>query len=197
MSNDQPEPVPEGDGSTSESDASAAVRRRLEDPGAKKTEGRFGCLLTGAILGIIFGATFAFYGLPPILRAIYGEEHIGLGETYSGDGKSLRVESLRTPGDGSDTSAQAIVHVFLSVRTNKTWNPQIDDFQLELSSGGDWIEPLPSVPAVVESSLLFPLGEERLLLLRFRLPEANAEPYRLHLAEPRVRFDLPPVEDSR
>ncbi|OAI40844.1 hypothetical protein AYO38_05015 [bacterium SCGC AG-212-C10] len=170
------------------------MRRRLEDPTARKTEGRTGCLITGAVLGVIFGATFAFYGLPPILRHYYGEKHVTAGQAYSGDAKTIAVTSVR-PADPSKAALAGgdIVHVILSVRSNKTWSPQPADFSLELTSGGAWLQALPEVPTVLETSFLMPLGEERTLLLRYRLPEGEGVPEFLHIASPRVRLALPPI----
>ncbi|MEO6398546.1 MAG: hypothetical protein ABIP13_08770, partial [Tepidiformaceae bacterium] len=53
----------------------ASARRRLESAPDPETKGRKGCLIWGAVLGIVVGATFAFYALPPILRHFYGETH--------------------------------------------------------------------------------------------------------------------------
>src|SRR5262245_854065 len=68
-----------------------AVRRRLQSGENPDTKGRSGCLITGAVLGIIFGLTFAFYGLPPILRHYYGEKHVAAGQAYTSGGRSINV----------------------------------------------------------------------------------------------------------
>ena len=78
-----------------------AVRRRLQSANPQDTKGRGGCLVTGAILGIIFGLTFAFYGLPPILRHYYGEEKIEAGQAYVDGERRLQVTvESRCPGFG-------------------------------------------------------------------------------------------------
>lgn len=172
------------------------VRRQLEQPSAEK-QGRPGCLITGAVLGIIVGATFAFYGLPPILRYYYGEKTVAVGETYSGDAKTLRVvEAVRVaidPGDGSVLPWFVTVEVL----TNKTWRPEADDFSLEVDGVDEWV-------VADEVSLLngagdpsdagaIPLGKPALVMVRFE-PPAGAkieDATHLHLSEPRLKFELP------
>jgi hypothetical protein len=82
------------------------VRRRVEEPGPDTT-GRTGCIAVGAVLGIVAGALFTFFGLPPILHHFLGETHIGVGETYEGDAsyprdrrghRSLRRGQVSSPG---------------------------------------------------------------------------------------------------
>lgn len=162
-------------------------RRRLDtkkDPGP-----RGGCLLTGAILGIIVGLTFAFYGLPPILRSIYGETTVAYGETYNEDARQMTVLRSERVEDEFE--------VEMRIRSNRTWDVDYDHWSLEISGHDDWIEALPPDPARPETGMDFPLGEERILLLRFPAPaDAAAEPLELHLTDPRLGFELQPGEDE-
>lgn len=142
-------------------------------------------MLIGAVLGVIVGASFAFYGLPPILRSIYGETKVAAGGAYTGDAKEVRIERVEQQ-DG-------VVRVTLSARTNKTWAPRAGQFALELAGGGDWIEAEPPDEAEPATSLEFELGERRELVLVFRVPPGReGEPEALHLSTPRVRFALAP-----
>lgn len=156
-------------------------RRRVLETPAKDTQGRSGCLITGAILGIIVGATFAFYGLPPILKHFYGEKHIAVGQTYEGDAKTIRVLSRES---GS---------IVLEVRTNKTWAPRPGDFSLQYKGAGDWQQATAATftdgaPAVFD---IPELGETMRVTLMFPPPpSAGAQAQYLHIADPRVRFDL-------
>jgi len=160
----------------------APQRRRLE-PAAEETSGRSGCVVLGAILGIIVGAVFAFYGLPPILRSMYGETRIAVGGTYTGDAKEIRVELIETGGGQ--------VRLTVSVLTNKTWEPKPADFRLELSSGGDRIKAAVPEPNIPETSFDFGLGVGRTLVLVFPLPAGSVGgPRALHLADPPVRIAL-------
>jgi hypothetical protein len=139
--------------------------------------------LPGAILGVIAGIMFALYGLPPILRAIYGEESVAAGETYDKDAKSLAIESVERADD--------LFVVTLTATTNKTWNLEPDGIKLEISTQDEWIELLPPEAGLPETSLRFVLGEARTLVLRFAAPaRVDARPLALHFADPRVRFEL-------
>ncbi len=158
-------------------------RRRLETYTPEDTRGRWGCIGVGAVLGIVIGAMFAFYGLPPILRSIYGEAEVGPGESYSGDAKEIRVATVQHSGSE--------VRVTLQARTNKTWRPEAFDFSLELSTGGDWLEAQPPSADDPATALSFELGVRREIALVFVLPPGRAgDPKALHLSSPRVRFDL-------
>lgn len=173
------------------------VRRRLESANAQETKGRSGCLITGAILGIIVGATFAFYGLPPILRHFYGEQHIAAGATYEGDGKEMRVQvlapmAIAVAGDREGWGAE------LTVTINKTWEAKASDFSIEFEDGADWLEATSigidqaSLASVTAPSLMFDvpkLAEPHKLQLVF--PAHAGKPKYLHLANPRVRWELP------
>jgi hypothetical protein len=179
-------------------DDTARVRRRVNpgegaDPGR---QGRGGCLLTGAILGIIVGATFAFYGLPPILKHFYGEKHIAAGQTYTGDAKSIAVASV-VRGDTTrfaktDPGAD-FWYVTLTITTNKTWAPKVSDFSLQFDGVSDWIEAVGAPAGSPTDTLAFALAEERTVQLRFPLSpgaDPDAAPHYIHVAEPRVRLAL-------
>lgn len=175
------------------------VRRRLESGKSEDAKGRSGCLITGAILGIVVGATFAFYGLPPILRHFYGEQHIAAGATYEGDGKVMRVEGLAPNASGASAgnggqgwAAQ------MDVTINKTWGAKASDFSIEFAEGGDWLEATgigldeADLASVTATSIVFDvpkLAEPHKLQLVF--PAHEGKPKYLHLANPRVRWELP------
>jgi hypothetical protein len=160
---------------------SPSRRRRLEQP--EEQGNRSGCLFLGAILGVIVGIMFALYGLPPILRAIYGEESVAAGRTYDKDAKSLTVGSVERLDD-------AFV-VTMAATTNKTWQLEPDGIKLEITTQDEWLELLPPDPARPDTSLDFVRGEARTLVLRFPAPaRVDTRPVALHFADPRVRFEL-------
>lgn len=161
-------------------------RRRLETP-KQNTEGRTGCIITGAVLGIIFGATFAFYGLPPILRSIYGEENVAVGQAYEGDGKTIQVEYVEAePGQ---------VSVGLTVLITKSWPVNNSHFTLELSDRDDWVQARPPAADRPETGLGFRTGQQREVVLVFDVNLGDGRPEALHVSEPRIRFALPPPEE--
>jgi hypothetical protein len=156
-------------------------------PGEGDRGNRSGCLMLGAVLGIIAGIMFALYGLPPILRAIYGEETVAVGEAYEKDAKLLVVESVERFDD--------VFVVTMAARTNKTWKPEADGIRLEISTQDEWLELLPPGADQPGTSLEFVLGETRTLVLRFAAPaRIDARPLALHLADPRLRFELEGLE---
>lgn len=159
----------------------------------KGKEGRSGCLITGAVLGIIVGATFAFYGLPPILRHYYGEKTVAAGATYEGDGKVIRVDGVdHTRDESPDDPWGNVVAVTLTLRANKTWAMEAGDWRLQVDGVHDWIAARPPRDVPPEDFGI-DLGVERQLVLRFHLPEgAEARPVALHLVAPRVKFKLAP-----
>jgi hypothetical protein len=163
----------------------AQRRRRLEEP--QERGNRSGCLFLGAILGIIVGIMFALYGLPPILRAIYGEDSVAAGSTYDQNAKTLTVESVER------LEGQFVVT--MAATTNKTWDLEPHGIKLEISTQDEWLELLPPDPSQPGTSLDFVLGQPRTLVLHFAAPtRVDARPVALHFADPRVRFELEGLE---
>ena len=172
-----------------------ATRRRIPHESDNPRENRSGCLIWGAVLGVIVGGMFAAYGLKPILRHYYGEQRIALGQTFEGDARTIRVvhagterpEAFQHPAGARDDG----YYVTLKITTNKTWSPAITSFAVEFSGVDDWVEAGAAVPST-GASIPFPLGEQRTIYLRFARPViVGAEPEYLHIASPRVRFELP------
>lgn len=161
------------------------VRRRRLDQPEEQSVGR-GCLVAGAVLGVIVGALVAFFGYPWVLRTFFAEEVVAPGGVFEGDAKVLRL--LRYERD----EESRVLNVWLSVRTNKTWRPGPENFYLSVRGERHPVEALPPDPALPETTLEFQLGQERTLLLRFPLPNPDAVPEAVRLAEPSIRFELPP-----
>ena len=148
------------------------------------------------MLGITVGAMFAYYGLPPILRHFYGETHVAADEFYKGDAKIIRfqrIESVRPDlPDGSQDSLPLSYYVTLSIVSAETWSPNVRDFSLQFDGVGDWVEGVAYKGADDDGTIPLTLGAEAELTIRFPRPiEASATPNYLHLASPRVRFELP------
>lgn len=172
-------------------------RRRLEQPSAEK-ERRTGCLVTGAVLGVLVGIMVGIYALPPILRSIYGETEVAADEFYRGDARIIRVQSAGRAsaplGDASPGTRREDFFVQLTIRSNKTWSLVVTDFSLELEGVKDWIKAAEATTDG-EPGLNIPLGEEVTVQLHFivEVPagsSATLAAEALHLANPRVRFAL-------
>ncbi len=172
-------------------------RRRLEQPSAEK-ERRTGCLVTGAVLGVLVGIMVGIYALPPILRNIYGETKVAADEFYRGDARIIRVSSAGRAsgplGEPSPGMRREDYFVELTIRSNKTWSLLVTDFTLELEGVKDWVK---AAEATTDGApgLTIPLGEEVTVQLHFivevpRDSTATLLAEALHLADPRVRFAL-------
>lgn len=173
------------------------ARRRLEQPSAEK-ERRSGCLVTGAVLGVLVGIMVGLYALPPILRNIYGETKVAAGEVYRADGKVISLAAAaRAPDPVGDPSAgmrREDFFVDLTVRSNKTWDPLITDFTIEVDGVKDWIKAADATTNG-EPGLRIPLAEEVTVRLHFivEVPAASTASLAaeaVHLSDPRVRFAL-------
>ena len=188
--------------------ASPPPRRRVLEPAQAQGEKRSGCIMLGAVLGVLVGATFAFYGLPPILRHFYGEQRVAAGQERTAEGKTFRVLAVYAGFDpicvGTNVAGSPcrdVVQVSLTVAAAAAWAPAPADFQLELRDVDDWIPAVSLPPGVVmeppgeEFSFAFQAGANRPLVLRFPVPEgltgAAVTPRALHLASPRLKFELP------
>ena len=173
------------------------ARRRLQQPSAEK-ERRSGCLITGAVLGVLVGIMVGLYALPPILRNIYGETRVAFGEVYRGDGKVISLDSaVRAPdpvGEPSPGMRREDFFVDLTIRSNKTWDPLVTDFTIEIEGVKDWIKAA-SATTNDAPGLFLPLGEEVNVRLHFvvEVPAASTASLAaeaVHLSDPRLRFAL-------
>lgn len=166
------------------------VRKRIPARVPGDTQGRRGCLLIGAALGIVAGVLIAFFVLPPVFGHFFGTADIELGKTYAGDGKVIRiVNAERQPGPDGQLYPGVFV-VRLEVMTNKTWAPVGADFQLEMSGIDGRRYPASSNPAL---GGVLPLGNRIGLVLTFAGTERrDVLPLKLHLRSPEVRFHLQP-----
>lgn len=196
-----PEPAPD---STADGAARLnAQRRRVVVPGEggapdPSRQGRTGCLLLGAVLGVIVGLGFALYGLKPILKHFYGEQTVAAGQAYAGDAKTIRVTyagMVPDPALGGFTSpASGSYYVTVAVTTNKTWAPKVSDFSVQFAGVNHW-QPAVQAPGLgAADALVLKLATNQLVELRFSLPtgSATATATYLHIVDPRVRMALPP-----
>lgn len=162
----------------------APIRRRLDLPDPAEREGRTGCLVLGAVLGILVGALVAFFVMPRVFDHYFGTADIFEGETYRGDGKVMRLESLQRVPDAQGREYPGLFEAVFVVTANKSWHPQPGDFILELTNAND-------VPGTAfgEGVPPLPLGDEVRLVVRFPGTERrDVEPEAVHIAEPDVRF---------
>jgi len=171
------------------------VRRRIEQP-SEDQQKRSGCLMWGGVLGVLVGIMVGVYALPPILRHYYGEEKVAAGESYRGDGKVIRIDSLgQAPeplGEAASGMRRFDFFVALVVTTEDEWRPKPTDFSLAFKELDDWKR---ASDAPSEERLLAPPGGQGSFQLHFivEVPRDETEqltPEALHLSDPRVRFDI-------
>lgn len=166
------------------------VRKPVGVGGARDTEGRRGCLIIGAALGIAAGTFIAFFLLPPIFGHFFGAADIELGKAFSGDGKTIRVLSAeRQPGADGQLYPGVFV-VKIEVMAIKEWAPVGAEFELEVSGTDERSYPISSDPAL---GGVFPRSNRVPLTLTFAGTERrDVLPLKLHLRSPEVRFHLQP-----
>jgi hypothetical protein len=167
------------------------VRRPVPEKEPEDTTGRRGCIAVGALLGVVAGAVFALFGLPPIIHHYFGTASIAVGETYRGDGKNIRVESvaLREAGLAPAQGSAPAWFVTLTLNPTRPWETAYDNFELELEDGTR----LTATPATgdVIAPLTFRAAETAGLPLRFDPPAGRAGiAKQLRMKSPSVRFDI-------
>lgn len=161
-------------------------------------EKRTGCLMLGAVLGVVVGLGFAFYGLKPILKHFYGEKTVAVGQAYTGDAKIIRVTYNGASPDpalgGFSSPDPSSYYVTLEVTTNKSWSPKVSDFSVQFAGVGSWPQAVEAPGASASDTLTFVLGQARILELRIPRPaeKPGAVATYVHIASPRVRIALPP-----
>ncbi|HJP40865.1 MAG TPA: hypothetical protein QGF35_04080 [Dehalococcoidia bacterium] len=175
-------------------------RVRIEQPGKESRQRRNGCLAAGAVLGILVGIMVALYGLPPILRAMYGEKVIDPGDERTVGGRTLSVSGFTVGRDelclGIPGCPAESIQLSLRVTVEDPWSPDTDDFQIEIAGIDTWIGAIDPIDGVLETDLQFLPGETRTVILRFPLPlgftAVETEPDSLHITTPRARLELSP-----
>jgi hypothetical protein len=150
-------------------------------------------MLVGGVLGVIVGVVVALFVVPPYINDLFGTSDVSLGDTYDREGRTMTVVGAeRVPGDDGE-EYPGFFEVTLEVTATRTWEPTPSTFELEVSTSGGRAEAAPPDPARPETSLDFPLGEERVLVLRFPGSDRrDAVLEKLHVSDPRVRFHLQP-----
>lgn len=179
-------------------DPSRAVRRRVPGSQSDEPAGR-GCLVAGAILGIAAGVILGLLALPPLLSSLFSGEPIPFDQTYEGDGRVIAIVSMEHGPDvlrGLPDGQTAGTAIRLAVTSRKSWEIEPRFFQLELFTGGRWIDAAAPVDTIPETSLHFEIGQTRELLLQFPIPpKREGEPRYLHLSDPNIKFLLDDTDE--
>jgi hypothetical protein len=175
------------------------VRRRIEQPSAEKAK-RSGCLMWGAVLGVLVGIMVGVYALPPILKHYYGEKVVAPGETYEGSGKVIRFVGVEpNPTEGIPPKPGVVRRDFVAtivVRSDEAWAPEFRDFTLEFTELDDW-QHAHGAEGNIPNGFQFEPGRELEVGIHFSIERPEAEggpltPKALHLSDPRVKFEIAP-----
>ncbi len=173
------------------------VRRRLEQP-SEEARKRSGCLVWGAVLGVLAGLMVGIYALPPILKHYYGETEVAADEFYRGDGKAIRVAEVGRASDplGEPSAGMRREDIFVAILvvSEDEWRPNVTDFSLELKEVDDW-EQAAEATTNGAPGIAVAAGVETRVELHFiievpRDTVENVTPEALHLSDPRVRWAI-------
>lgn len=165
-------------------------RRPVQEDAPEGTAGRRGCLLAGALLGIVAGVLVALFVVPPLFDHYFGEATVKAGKVYDGDGKRISVDFVSRYEAGRDGKTP-FLGVQFRVRSEAAWAPDPGNFVLELE-GGIKIGPVPPVEKIPVMWPQFAAGQERPFELLFELPTgARLEGATVRFRDPKVRFELP------
>ena len=172
------------------------VRRQIEQP-TEESQKRSGCLLWGAVLGVLVGIMLGIYALPPILKHYYGETVVGPGETYESGGRRISVISvshnLARSGSPSDLVRRAAFDVTLIADVNEEWRLPVGAFTLEFEELDQWQSVSSHTDEPLHEILLQP-GTTKQFELQFVVETGfgsdKLTPKALHLSDPRVKFEI-------
>ena len=174
------------------------LRVPVDDARREPDPARTGCLWVGGIVGVLVGIVFVFFGVPPLLNFLFPSETIEVGETYEDDKLSLRVLSVVRDELEKEPLSDAAYVIRLSVVAASSWSTHYDNFVLVLEDGTEVrSEPLFTRPPLDErpTSAKVPQGNSILELIFSNGEPTLSPPDSLHLEEPPVKFELPPVSD--
>ena len=120
---------------------------------------RRGCLVTGAILGVLVGLIVGFFVVPPLINRYFTDNPIQSGQPYKAENAEITLHKISV---GSE-----ILEVELTIDAYSDWNPVHTDFTLKFPDDDVVVTALPVDPNVPLTNLTFLAGQSRTLLLRF------------------------------
>ena len=169
------------------------IRRRVVEADTETSrEGRTGCLVVGAVLGIAIGAVFAFFGLPPLINHFFAEEQVPAGQAYTSDARTIRAVSVQ-----EDPTQTLVV---LEMTVNSPWTPKPGNFTLEYASGGSWAKATAALDASLLADPAQPvtfdstnLGRKTDVWVIFPSEPDRGRPRYIHLGDPHIRLEIPGV----
>tara|TARA_B110000014_G_scaffold183601_1_gene132678 strand:+ start:1506 stop:1994 length:489 start_codon:yes stop_codon:yes gene_type:complete len=133
-------------------------RKRLSIDQDAAPGNRRGCLVTGAILGVLAGFIVGLFVIPPLINRYFADNPIQPGQPYEAENAVITLQKVSVVGE--------ILEVELIIDAFSDWKPVHTDFTIKFSDD-EVFEALPVDPKVPLTELTFLAGESRTLLLRF------------------------------
>ena len=152
----------------------------------------------GGILGVLVGLMVGIYALPPILKHYYGEKTVAAGQTWSGEGRTIRVGAVLPAIDFVDPpdpgKKRWDFYASVYITTEAPWSTDVGHWSLEVSDIDDW-QVATDTATGATGRIEVPPGQQFELPLRFIVQvdedfEGRPTPEALHLSDPRLKFEL-------
>jgi len=133
-------------------------RKRLSIDQDASPGNRRGCLVTGAILGILAGLIVGLFVVPPLINRYFADNPIQPGQSYDAENAEITLQKVSVVSE--------IFEVELTIDAFSDWKPVHTDFTITFPDD-EVVVALPADPTVPLTDLTFLAGESRTLLLRF------------------------------
>ncbi len=119
---------------------------------------RRGCLVTGAILGVLAGLIVGLFVVPPLINRYFADNPIQPGQPYEAENAEITLQKASVVSE--------IFEVELTIDAFSDWKPVHTDFTIKFPDD-EVVVALPADPTVPLTNLTFLAGQSRTLLLRF------------------------------
>ena len=133
-------------------------RKRLSIDQDAAPGNRRGCLITGAILGVLAGLIVGLFVVPPLINRYFADNPIQPGQPYEAESAEITLQKASVVSE--------IVEVELTIDAFSDWKPVHTDFTIKFPDD-EVVVALPADPNVPPTNLTFLAGQSRTLLLRF------------------------------
>jgi hypothetical protein len=134
-------------------------RKRLPIDQDAAPGNRRGCLVTGAILGVLAGLIVGLFVVPPLVNHYFADNPIQPGQPYKAENAEITLQKV--------SMVREIVEVELTIDAYSDWKPVHTDFTIKFPDDEVVVASLPADPTAPLTKLTFLAGQSRTLLLRF------------------------------
>ena len=134
-------------------------RKRLSIDQDAAPGNRRGCLVTGAILGVLAGFIVGLFVVPPLINHYFADNPIQPGQSYEAENAEITLRKI--------SALSEILEVELTIDAYSDWKPIHTDFTIKFPDDDVVVVAFPADPNVPLTKLTFFAGQSRTLLLRF------------------------------